>query len=96
MPSAFLHPFAKPTREDFRSIVRGSGAVVTDSEGREYIDGMAALWYCAVGHGRTEIADAIGRQAATLAGYSPFDGSDSAAGPLDLRRSGVIRPAAPV
>ncbi|MFM8945934.1 MAG: aspartate aminotransferase family protein, partial [Actinomycetota bacterium] len=73
MPSAFLHPFAKPTREHFRSIVRGSGATVTDSEGREYIDGMAALWYCAVGHGRTEIADAIGRQAATLAGYSTFD-----------------------
>jgi len=73
MPSAFLHPFAKPTREHFRSIVRGSGATVTDSEGREYIDGMAALWYCAVGHGRTEIADAIGKQAATLAGYSTFD-----------------------
>ncbi|MBU3687991.1 MAG: aspartate aminotransferase family protein [Acidimicrobiales bacterium mtb01] len=73
MPSAFLHPFAKPTRESFITLVRGQGAVVTDSQGRDYIDGMAALWYCAVGHGRAEIAQAIGEQAATLAGYSTFD-----------------------
>jgi putrescine---pyruvate transaminase len=73
MPSAFLHPFAKPTRESFIKIVRGDGALVFDSDGKEYIDGMASLWYCAVGHGRREIADAIGRQAATLAAYSTFD-----------------------
>ncbi|MEY4225232.1 MAG: hypothetical protein RIS33_2166 [Actinomycetota bacterium] len=73
MPSAFLHPFAKPTRESFITLVRGQGAVVTDSQGRDYIDGMAALWYCAVGHGRTEIARVIAEQAETLAGYSTFD-----------------------
>lgn len=73
MPSAFLHPFAKPTRESFITLVRGKGAVVTDSNGRDYIDGMAALWYCAVGHGRSEIAQAIAEQAETLAGYSTFD-----------------------
>lgn len=73
MPSAFLHPFAKPTRENFITLVRGAGAVVTDSDGRDYIDGMAALWYCAVGHGRSEIARAIAEQAETLAGYSTFD-----------------------
>ncbi|MBM3798872.1 MAG: aspartate aminotransferase family protein [Actinobacteria bacterium] len=73
MPSAFLHPFAKPTRESFITLVRGQGAVVTDSNGRDYIDGMAALWYCAVGHGRTEIARVIAEQAETLAGYSTFD-----------------------
>jgi len=73
MPSAFLHPFAKPTRESFITLVRGQGAVVTDSNGRDYVDGMAALWYCAVGHGRAEIARAIAEQAETLAGYSTFD-----------------------
>ena len=73
MPSAFLHPFAKPTRESFITLVRGQGAVVTDSNGRDYIDGMAALWYCAVGHGRTEMARVIAEQAETLAGYSTFD-----------------------
>ncbi len=34
---------------------------------------MASLWYCAAGHGRVEIAEAIGRQARTLAAYSTFD-----------------------
>ena len=44
-----------------------------DAEGREYVDGMAALWYCAIGHGRRRMADAIAAQASTLAGYSTFD-----------------------
>lgn len=73
MPPAFLHPFAKPTREQFLTITRGEGAVVWDSTGRPLIDAMASLWYCAVGHGRGEIADAIGAQARTLAAYSTFD-----------------------
>jgi adenosylmethionine-8-amino-7-oxononanoate aminotransferase len=73
MASAFLHPFAKPTKSDFITLVRGQGAVVYDDRGNEYIDGMASLWYCAVGHGRSDIAAAIGRQAGTLAAYSTFD-----------------------
>jgi len=34
---------------------------------------MASLWYCAVGHGRREIADAVRDQIATLESYSTFD-----------------------
>lgn len=34
---------------------------------------MASLWYCAVGHGRRDIASAIQDQASTLAAYSTFD-----------------------
>ncbi|MFM8855876.1 MAG: aspartate aminotransferase family protein [Actinomycetota bacterium] len=73
MVSAFLHPFAKPTRADFVTLVRGEGSLVFDSHGKQYIDAMASLWYCAVGHGRREIADAIKTQAETLAAYSTFD-----------------------
>ena len=73
MVSAFLHPFAKPTRADFVTLVRGEGSLVFDSHGKQYIDAMASLWYCAVGHGRTKIAEAIGNQASTLAAYSTFD-----------------------
>ena len=73
MPGAFLHSFAKPTKTDFRVLVRGQGAVVYDDRGNEYIDGMASLWYCAIGHGRSDMAEAIARQASTLAGYSTFD-----------------------
>lgn len=73
MPKAFLHPFAKPSREDFIRIVRGDGALLYTADGRELIDGMASLWYCAIGHGRQEMADAISHQVATLESYSSFD-----------------------
>jgi putrescine aminotransferase len=46
---------------------------VYGADGTEYVDGMASLWYCAIGHGRTEMADAIAAQAGTLAAYSCFD-----------------------
>lgn len=73
MTSAFLHPFAKPTKDSFIRLVRGEGACVWDENGRELIDGMASLWYCAVGHGRKEIADAVAKQITTLETYSTFD-----------------------
>lgn len=73
MPGAFLHPFAKPTRESFIRIVRGEGAVLYTADGRAVVDGMASLWYCAIGHGRKEMADAIAAQVSTLEAYSAFD-----------------------
>src|SRR5688572_16813972 len=74
-PSAFLHPFASPAKaaEDFVTIVRGEGAIVWDADGKAYVDGMASLWYCNVGHGRAEIADAAAEQMRTLAAYHCFD-----------------------
>jgi adenosylmethionine-8-amino-7-oxononanoate aminotransferase len=73
MPKAFLHPFAKPTREEFVRIVRGEGALLYTADGKELVDGMASLWYCAIGHGRQEMADAISQQVSTLEAYSCFD-----------------------
>jgi len=73
MSAAFLHPFAKPSRENFIRIDRGEGALVWDENGRELVDGMASLWYNAIGHGRAEMADAIAAQVRTLAAYSTFD-----------------------
>ena len=71
--NAFLHPFAKPTKDNFIKLVRGQGALVWDDKGNELVDGMASLWYCAVGHGRKEIADAVAKQITTLEAYSTFD-----------------------
>ncbi|MDA2979319.1 MAG: aspartate aminotransferase family protein [Actinomycetota bacterium] len=70
----FLHPFAAPTREqaDFLSIASGQGATVTDTTGRVYIDAMASLWYANVGHGRSEIADAVAEQMKQIAGFHTF------------------------
>lgn len=69
----FLHPFAKPSRESFIQLERGDGAVLWDTDGHSYIDGMASLWYCNVGHGRSEIGEAVARQISTLETYSCFD-----------------------
>ena len=44
-----------------------------DREGRRYVDGMASLWYCNAGYGRTEIADAARDQMVTMAALSCFE-----------------------
>jgi adenosylmethionine-8-amino-7-oxononanoate aminotransferase len=54
------------------AIVRGEGAYVFDSGGRRYFDATAALWYCNVGHGRSEIAEATARQLSELAAYNNY------------------------
>jgi putrescine aminotransferase len=53
-------------------IARGEGAHVVDEQGRRYLDASAGLWYCNVGHGRQELADAAARQIQRLAAYSAF------------------------
>ncbi len=68
-----VHPFAllrTIPEEGPRIIERGDGVFVWDAAGREYIDGLAGLWCVNVGHGRKEIADAVGEQMARLA-YAP-------------------------
>jgi len=70
---ALLHGFARPANTDFLDIVRGEGAAVFDADGRRYVDGLASLWYCQVGHGRTEIADAVADQLRTLGGFQTFE-----------------------
>lgn len=69
-----LHPFAVPAREaqDYLEIVRGEGSRVFDADGRSYLDGTASLWYCAAGHGRREIIDAITAQLNELESYHTF------------------------
>ena len=73
MPSSFLHSFAKPSSDAFINIVRGDMALLWDDKGNEYIDGIGSLWYCQIGHGRTEMADAVSAQISTLETYSTFD-----------------------
>ena len=73
MPSAFLHSFAKPSADSFISMVRGDRALLWDANGKEYIDAIGSLWYCQIGHGRAEMAEAIAAQVHTLETYSTFD-----------------------
>jgi len=69
----FLHPFARPASTDFTTVVRGEGAAVFDADGKRYVDALASLWFCGVGHGRASIADAIAAQARTLAAFHTFE-----------------------
>jgi len=52
----------------------GSGAILTDVEGREYVDGMASLWNVNVGYGRAELAEAAATQMKSLAFSSAYGG----------------------
>jgi adenosylmethionine-8-amino-7-oxononanoate aminotransferase len=51
---------------------RGEGARVWDEQGRSYLDATVALWYCNVGYGRTEIADAAAAQIRKIPAYSAY------------------------
>jgi putrescine---pyruvate transaminase len=73
--SPFLHPFARPAAaaEEFITIVRGEGAHVWDDQDDQFVDAIASLWYCNVGHGRWEIVDQVASQMAVLENYNTFD-----------------------
>ena len=71
-----LHPLHHPsTTVRPRVWVEGRGAIITDADGREYIDALAGLWNVNVGHGRRELAEAARAQMATLAYASSYAGS---------------------
>ena len=72
MPSAFLHPFSPPALERYINLVRGKGCTLWDDAGNSYLDAMASLWYCQVGHGRDEIIDAVTEQMRRLEAYNTF------------------------
>ena len=55
------------------TVVRGEGSWVYDDHGRAYLDALASLWYCNVGHGRAELADAAAAQMHELAAYQTFE-----------------------
>jgi adenosylmethionine-8-amino-7-oxononanoate aminotransferase len=72
---SLLHPFARAAapRDAFVDIVAGSGAEVTDAKGNVYVDALGSLWYCNVGHGRPEIAEAVAAQMRRLEVFHIFD-----------------------
>jgi adenosylmethionine-8-amino-7-oxononanoate aminotransferase len=71
-----IHPLYHPTAHQSPKIwVGAKGSVVTDIEGKEYLDGLSALWNVNVGHGREELAEAAYSQMKQLAYYSAYTGS---------------------
>jgi putrescine---pyruvate transaminase len=70
-----LHPyqgFDTFRTTDVLPIVRGSGARLVDSDGREYLDAVGGMWCTNIGLGRDEMAVAIAAQVRDLAYANPF------------------------
>ncbi|WP_340671905.1 aminotransferase [Bradyrhizobium ottawaense] len=73
--NSVLHPFTQ--LKDFAAgklgeptiIETGKGIRIQDAHGNQLIDGFAGLYCVNVGYGRTEVADAMSRQAHRLAFY---------------------------
>ncbi|MER8672280.1 aspartate aminotransferase family protein [Mesorhizobium sp. M1156] len=78
--NSVLHPFTQ--LRDFASgksgeptiVETGKGIRITDAHGTELIDGFAGLYCVNIGYGRTEVAEAISRQAHRLAYYHSYAG----------------------
>ena len=58
-----------------RVISGGQGIRIVDKEGREFIDGFAGLYCVNIGYGRTEMAEAIYKQALELSYYHTYVGT---------------------
>ncbi|WP_331375243.1 aspartate aminotransferase family protein [Sinorhizobium chiapasense] len=73
-----LHPFTQ--LKDFATgklgeptiVETGKGIRIQDAHGNQLIDGFAGLYCVNVGYGRTEVAEAISRQAYRLAYYHSY------------------------
>ncbi len=70
-----IHPLHHPKEHAKAQIfVEGRGAMLRTSDGREYIDGLSALWNVNAGHGRKELAQAAAAQMEKLAYASAYTG----------------------
>ena len=91
----FWHPFADMAAVQARGelpIVRGEGYHIWDVEGRRYLDATASLWYSMIGHGRTEVADAVHAQMRELEAYSTFQDLTNPATDALVERLAALAP----
>lgn len=64
-----LKDFVSGKLGDPTIVTGGNGIRIEDAQGHSYIDGFAGLYCVNIGYGRTEVAEAIARQAYKLAYY---------------------------
>ncbi|MGR3803393.1 aspartate aminotransferase family protein [Marinibacterium profundimaris] len=70
-----MHPYTNMRAHEQQGpmiITKGDGIHVYDSEGKEYIEGMAGLWSVAVGFSESRIAEAAYKQMLELPYYHSF------------------------
>ena len=70
-----MHPFTHGdalAEKGVRIMKSAKGVTLTDTEGKDYIDGMSGLWCVNIGYGRDELAEAAARQMRELPYYNTF------------------------
>jgi L-2,4-diaminobutyrate transaminase len=77
-PSTHLGQFARGEAAQ-RIVTGGEGCHITDRDGNRLLDAFAGLYCVNVGYGRTEISEAIAKQARELAYYHAYAGHGSEA-----------------
>ena len=75
MTDALLHGFSLSNKAeaDFINIVSAKDCTLIDDQGKQYIDAMASLWLCQIGHGNSTVINAIKDQLDHLQTYNTFD-----------------------
>ncbi|MBN9073446.1 MAG: aminotransferase class III-fold pyridoxal phosphate-dependent enzyme [Rhizobiales bacterium] len=71
-PFTQLKDFATGKAGDPTIVETGKGIRIQDAHGNQLIDGFAGLYCVNIGYGRTEVAEAISRQAHRLAYYHSY------------------------
>jgi len=77
-PSTHLAQHARGETSN-RVISGGEGSYIHDRDGNEYLDGFAGLYCVNIGYGRSEIAEAISKQAKDLSYYHAYVGHSTEA-----------------
>lgn len=70
-----MHPFTDGgalNTERARVVAAADGVMITDTEGKTYLDGMAGLWCVNIGYGRHELSEVAARQMRQLPYYNTF------------------------
>lgn len=91
----FIHPYTDFTSfadEGCQVISKAEGVYVTDGNGRPYLDTIAGLWCVNIGHGRTEMAEAISEQVLKMDYCNPFGNSTNEPGSILAAKLAELAP----
>jgi len=72
--SAVIYPTTNLAATEQLSFARGEGVYVYDSNGKQYLEGLAGLWCTGLGYGNQELIDTISTQLKTLSFSHTFGG----------------------
>ena len=81
--SAVIYPNTNLKATEQLLFDRGEGVYVYDSQGKQYLEGMAGLWCTGLGYGNRELIDAISDQLSRLSFTHMFGGKSHQLG-IDL------------